>query len=448
MTIEGNRHRNDIRRDTFKQRKKYPLPSGFTWQDAPINIFTDGLNFFTDFEASTFKNISNNHYYVSPAGSDTNNGTSENTPFKSLLKAYQTASNNDTIILLDGIYRRSEGWGNQRIQKNVNIIGKNKGEVKIVYGDSHIYTKTTGATNVYQVNRSNVAKVIDVSLDEIGIEYQKAISIADCDLKEGSWYSDGTILYIHAIGHESPDNDTVFVLLRGEHFYSNSDFQEVLLYLEGISIYGGNTGNLTVDATNFPISIFSKNINFLYGSGYGGEADALNINGASYAFFQNCIAAYSDKDGFNYTAYNNAGVKKISPYFIEVNCKGFGNGLKNSIAGSENTNNGTTAHEGAVGIRINGEYFGNMGANVADVQMGTQSINLGCKSYDGLAKTGTQFDSNFCAQQSGAEMWLDGCIAFGNAWDVYAVSGTTMHLSNSEYDSKQGGGTYDIINVQ
>lgn len=446
MTIEGNRQRNDIRRNSFKQRYKYTLPSAFDWKEAPISVFTDGINFYTGFNVSNFKNVSVNKYYVSPMGSDANDGTSEERAFKSILKAYQTANDNDTIVLLDGIYRRGEGWGNQRIQKNINLIGKNKGKAKIVYGDSHFYEKTDSSANVYQVNRTNVSKVIDIRLDDVGVEYQKTASITDCDAKEGSWYTDGTTLYIHAFGHGSPDNNKVFVLLRGEHFYTNSDMQEVSFYLEGVSIYGGNTGNLTVDATNNSVSVYGKDVNFLYGSGYGGEGDALNINGATYAFFQNCIAAYSDKDGFNYTAYNNASTKKASPKFIEVNCKSFGNGLKNSIAGSENTNNGTTAHEGAVGIRINGEYFGNMGANVADVQTGTQSLNLGCIAYDGLAKTGTQVDSNFCAQQSGAEMWLDGCVAFGNTWDVYAVSGTSMHIYNSEYDTKQGSGTYDIVN--
>ncbi|SMQ85055.1 hypothetical protein SAMN05444673_6359 [Bacillus sp. OV166] len=395
---------------------------------------------------STFQNTGGKNVYVSPTGLSANDGLSESTPCQSLLKAYQIAANNDTIIMLDGLYYRGASWQNQRIQKNLNIKAKNKGKVKVIYGDVLTYTKTAGATNVYQVARSSVSKVVDISFDDIGTEYLVATSIADCDAKEGSWYTDGTTLYVHAIGHGSPDNNKVFALLKGEHFWANSDTQAVSLYLEGFTIYGGFTGNLTVDETNNPISVYAKSMIFLYGSADSGKADAVNISGATYAFFQDCIAAYSDKDGFNYTAYNDAGVLKDKPKFIEVNCQGFSNGLLNRIAGSENTNNGSTAHEGAVGIRINGKYFNNMGSNVCDVQVGTRSVNLGCMAFDSACTLDSSFATDFCTQQSGAEMWLDGCVSFGSRYNIYPTSGTTMHVYNTEFDTMQGGGTLDLIN--
>lgn len=443
---DRNRSRNSYRRESTKHRVKYTLPDLFNWRDAPISIFTDGFNFFTNFDVELYKNVGGVTYYVSPNGNTANNGLSESTPLPSLLKAYQLSNENDTIILLDGIYRRSAGWQNQRIQKNLNLVAKNRGKVKIVYGDAHTFTKLSGFNNVYETNRSNVSRVVDISFDDSGTEYIEVDSIDICDKNEGSYYTDGEKIYIHTIGHKEPDNDKVFVLLKGEHFYCNSNLRDVCFYIDGVTIYGGNTGNLTVDATEYNICVYGKNTKFLYGSGNGGESDAINVNGATYAFFQNCVAAYSDKDGFNYTAYNNALEKKSSPKFIEVNCKGFGNGLKNKIPGAENTNNGSTAHEGAIGIRVNGEYFYNMGSNVADVQLGTQSLNLGCISYDSACKLDSSFATAFCTQQTGAEMWIDGCIAFGCVYDIYAISGTKMHVYNTEYDTSQGGGTFDIIN--
>lgn len=113
---------------------------------------------------STFQNTGGKNVYVSPTGLSANDGLSESTPCQSLLKAYQIAANNDTIIMLDGLYYRGASWQNQRIQKNLNIKAKNKGKVKVIYGDVLTYTKTAGATNVYQVARSSVSKVVDISL--------------------------------------------------------------------------------------------------------------------------------------------------------------------------------------------------------------------------------------------------------------------------------------------
>lgn len=446
--LKINRKRNDTRRNRFKKRNRYSLPAGFSWQNAPISIYSDGLNFYTNFDVANFKTTGGKTIYHSVSGSDSNSGLTEALPVKTLLKAQQLASTSgDTILNIDPvgtILRRDASWNAAKIQKTINVIARNN--VKFICGDLHTYTKTTGATNVYQVARSNVAKVVDITFDDLGLEYAIATSIADCDTKEGSWYTDGATIYVHAIGHNSPDNNKVFVLLKADNFYANSDTQAVSLYVEGFSIYGGGNGNLTVDATTNGISVYGKRMNFLYASANTGIQDALDINGADYAFFQECIAAYSDKDGFNYTANNIANATKAAPKFIEVDCQGFGNGLKNSIAGSENTNNGSTAHLGSAGIRINGTYYNNMGSNVCDVQTNTKSVNLGCTAFDSACNVDSSYSSNFCAQQNGAEMWLDGCVAFGSKYDIYPVSNTTMHIWNTEYDTSQGGGIFDILN--
>ena len=76
-----------------------------------------------------------------------------------------------------------------------------------------------------------------------------------------------------------------------------------------------------------------------------------------------------------------------------------------------------------------------MGGNVADVNSGTQSINLGCVAYDSKATTTDGYNSNFNAQQSGAEMWLENCISFGSAWDLYRAGGTKLYVHNTIYDT-------------
>lgn len=46
-------------------------------------------------------------YFVSPAGNDTNAGTSLNTPFKTIKKAVQMAPSGSTIVIRAGTYRES-----------------------------------------------------------------------------------------------------------------------------------------------------------------------------------------------------------------------------------------------------------------------------------------------------------------------------------------------------
>jgi hypothetical protein len=248
---------------------------------------------------------------------------------------------------------------------------------------------------------------------------------------------------VHALTDGIPDNSKVFVLLFGEHFYSNSDTAAVTLYLENIKIFGGGLGNLIVDYTNNDISVYGKNCDFFHSTGNDFKANAVSVAGCNFAYFQGCRAATSEKDGFNYTSYNIAQIQKQFTKFIEVDCQGFLNGVKNIV--TPNVNNGSTSHAGCKGIRINGLYHHNYGANVCDVQANTQTVNMGCKAFDSLYKLGGTFDCNFGTQQTGEEMWMIGCEAFGNANDIVANVGTTVHVWNSQYDTIGGTGTKDLV---
>ena len=50
-------------------------------------------------------------YYISPSGSDSNNGLSQAAPLKSFSKAFSTISGGDELVLLDGAYSNSAGTG-------------------------------------------------------------------------------------------------------------------------------------------------------------------------------------------------------------------------------------------------------------------------------------------------------------------------------------------------
>jgi hypothetical protein len=442
------RQRNAVRRSNGGTITTTPKPAWFTWQAAPINIFKAGHTYLTDFDAAKFKHTSGKTWYVhSVNGVDTNAGTSEAAPVKTLLKAYQLASSGDTILTLDrGVVHREHAWNGQRIRKSLNLIAKHPGETVYSYSSPLTYTLTTGRARTYQAARSNVGHVIEWGAFAAanGVGYTQRTSVAEVETNPGSWHNDGTTLYVHTLDGTAPDNSKHLALLVGTHFYQDSESGDCALYMEGITVLGGSHG-MTVDDTVGNADLYAKNCRFLWASGLtAAYGNSVNVTGARYAYFQGCTAANSRKDGFNYTAYNLAGALRKAPRFIEVDCHAYSHGTVGTLPGAEDTNNASTAHAGSQGIRINGVYHETKGAVIGDVHTGTQTLNYGNTVFD--SKGSPTNNQGIAAQQAGAEVGVYGGMVFGNSYDLYAVTGTTMHADSVEYDTITGNGTKNITN--
>ncbi|SMQ85056.1 hypothetical protein SAMN05444673_6360 [Bacillus sp. OV166] len=422
---------------------RWDFPSFWTWRDAPINIYTDGKSFLTNFDVATYKNAGGKNIYVDPVnGSSQYDGLSESKPVQSLLKAYLLSNDGDTIWLKDGIYKRSAMMGDRNIEKSINIIAVHPGKVHFIYGDDHIYTKTIGYNNIYQTSRTNVKKVIDIQNIDVNNEtkeLQRVNNLADCNTIPGSWFTDGSTVYVHTMNNSMPNNKSIAILLLGKSpIYVTSQTKNVNLYLEGFNIYGSSTGNVYFsNSSSFKEpNLYMKNMVLKYAYGGSADANALSVLGAKNVYVQNCEASYSIKDGFNYHGQNGT-----SPNVIEVNSIGYNNG-DNSLRDNINVNNGSTIHDGGQIIRINGVYHDNMGANVADVHPGTKSLCLGCIADHSRSTVKDMTNSNFGTQQRDAEMWLENCVSYGSLYGITAYTGTTMHIKNTKYESKIGGGTF------
>jgi len=430
-------------RQNMKLLRKYDLPTTFEFKP-PVTIYYDGINFYTDYKKEKFKNASTKTYYVSPNGNNSNNGLSESAPVKSFSEAISRASNNDTIILLDGDYTRDNSVDGIVINKNLNIIGQ--GNVRVFMGNKLTYTKAAGYNYVYQATRSNVAKAIDISIKE-GIELTEVSSLEECDQLEGSWYKNGNDFYVHAFDGGVPNN--VIALLSVNSWIISNASQVINVYIENVNLYGGQAGTLSVNPeSNNNTFVCLDNVGLYHGVGKGTNGNMLN-GYTGTIILHKVVAMYGEKDGFNYaktSLSSNSNYPK--PQFIEIDCIGANNGLKNQTIGQDASNNGSTAHSGVQGIRINGKYYNNMGGNVADVEEGTKTVNLGCEAYDSACDYYSEKSTDFTAQQPGAEMWLDGCKSYNSKsnFNIYAISGTTMHLWNCMYDVITGLGTKDIIN--
>ena len=158
-------------------------------------------------------------------------------------------------------------------------------------------------------------------------------------------------------------------------------------------------------------NLYLKNVSLSFGNYlYNG----LTVTGGKNVIVQNCQAYNNGYDGFNY----HVGKDRSLPLITEINCMAFENGSDKGTSGSK-SNNGTTTHDGITSIRVNGVYARNDGGNVADVNEGTKSWNIGCSAFESYQ--GKDFQT-----ASGSDMWLENCIAYGsensiNSYDENSV---------------------------
>ena len=397
--------------------KKVAFPAGFTWKNAPINIFkNDKGEITTDFEASNHKpNMTGlKTYYVSLTGSNSNDGLTEATPFRRVSDPLQKADCGE-IIVSGGFYPRGQAWAGFSPVRNMIIRAKEGEEVIFSASDALAWSLTSGYTKVYQANRTTVNDVFDARYKNRHGDYaelKNVSSIAEVEANQGSWYTDGPIVYVHTFDSRPADsyiraymNTNNAIITTGNHFY-----------IEGITFEGGNS-NIRINGSDPSMKVIMKNCKFKYTkllncvSAYGAEV-----------YLQNCEASYGNQDGFNYHIGNGVTCK-----VIEVNCKSHRNGRDGA-----DQNNGSTNHDGGKTIRVNGEYFENHGPNVIDVNEDSESWNLGVVSHNSTATNGIS-NSNFKNSNVGkGKMWLDSCIAYGSDYSVAtAGTGSETNLANN-----------------
>lgn len=427
---------NEIRKKYNNKYEQIKLPDEFNNKFFKrVNIYFNGEKYVTDFDVATLKNKNSTHtYYVSPNGSDENDGLTRETPFFSLQKAYQYAVSRDTIILLEGVYTRHSGLNlpNPSIKRSINIIGE--GRVILTQCDDLNWIENAKHENVYQAERTSIYEVIDFSnIDNNSTnKLIQVASIEECANTENTYYYDGTTIYVHMFNNKVPSLENLdCALITGDAPLKFDEQTENLnIYLENITILDGYGANLLARSYNeYTCTVIAKNCRFFNSLKNSNNYDAVCLQGAD-GIFQNCIASFSGKDGFNYHALN-----QVIPYGIEINCQGSYNGLKNS----DNAYNGSTAHDGAKVLRIGGVYHDNKGPNVADVQDGTTSINYSCVSYDSRA-TDNSNNSDFFATQGTAKIYINKCYSkdSNSKNNLFTANGGIIYNNDSEYDTKVG----------
>lgn len=371
---------------------KYIQPKNFTLKSHLLysKIYTDGLGKYSaDFNIENLQKQTGVTYYVSYNGSDNNDGLTKETPFNNLSTAI---SKNDigTLMIEGGNYYRSNAgilFGN--MNKDINIIGYN-GKPKIFGADYLKFTDLSGYTNVKQAKRSAVSRVIDNSvIDEYGdyYELQKVDSIEEVENTKYSWYSDASNVYING------DSETTVCLINIDMVNIKGDYN---IYLENIELIGGRR-TLRLDSSTGTLVLNNCKLSYSIQS----NGNGIEMVGGRYAISKNTEISKQMMDGFNY----HKGTNGELPYFIEIDCVGRDNGIMKGKGGSR-SDNGSTAHDGIKGIRINGLYARNDGGNIADVNTGTETLNLGCVTSDGLQPYNNIIQDCTC--------FYEFCTSYGN----------------------------------
>ena len=364
--------------------------------------------------------ITGKTYYVDGTnGNDVNDGLSLATALAKISTAHAKADAK-VILVAEGLYDFTN-W--VPVTKDISIKALPEASVILSTHVSGLsWALTADQANTYQTARITTVAMRDASIvDEFG-DYELLelkTSIDEVEANPGSWFKDATYTYIHASDSRVPDAN----MRLYNNNYCISHTGNKTIYLEGIELHGGKTAlYITNTVAELTPKLYAKNCNFRYGTAGNGIIDS---SGSEYNFFQNCIAGRGANDGFNYHAANG-----ILPKVIEVGCIGRHNGI------TSDTDNGSTIHDGGKIIRVNGQYYSNVGSNVGDIGPGTQSWNLGCIARDSLAVSEDAYKSNF-TDHTDAEMWNHLCASYGSLNASTTQDGAEMHSRNSVYDGNR-----------
>ena len=394
-------------------------PFDFGWQNHPlinkIERTKDGISI--NFDVSIYKPTGKT-YYVSPTGNNSNSGLSPDQPLTNISTAIAKLDAK-VIVLLDGWYDANRLAG--LVEKGIAIVAYDNAKPVLYSGSNYSdWSLVDGKSNTYKrVIVNNYGYIIDSSvIDENGdyLRYTKVLSIDEVELVEGSSFSDNNYIYVHPnIGSNiSQDVKVIWVGFNIEAHLSGNE----LLYLEGLTIIGGGYAccRLRNMGNERPL-LCAKNCTFDGGI----QQNSFYMQGAD-SILQNCVAIRAFNDGFNYHGYEGKLCNSI-----EINCIGRQNGYE----GGE-TNNGSTSHDGSFVIRVNCKYYDNCGPNMAEAGDGTQSWNIGCRSYNTVRATTNPYAcSNATASDGSAKMWIDTCSLYGTAYDIIARNGATVYVHNS-----------------
>lgn len=446
-------------------------PAGFD-NGPSVTINKTGSSYGTTFDITTLIPAVTVTYYVDPANvsgvaSDGNAGTARALPLRTLATALaKVDADQIRIINLNAHYigRGTNSWNGVQSAKSIAVINESSTyrflSCRTSANTAPTWTVNGTYANVYQttISSASCTDVADANFMDVATwtdansatatstdhpatvrRLVKVASLAAVNATAGTWYNDGTITYARAHDDRNLVGDAKMLLLvsTGNNGRPQLTTSGLTTYVKGIDFIGGQGFNAAMVSGAVLGTVAFENCSFQCAG--QGMAGGLSIKGNVSVYLSKCGAYNNYADGYNYHSFEfDAGVTLgTSPKFFEINCIAYGNGEWNGSVST--TDNATTAHDDARGIRLNGIYPDSSDRPVHDIDK-CETWNLGC--YIGPARDSAMPSVVAGLGTSTNIMWLDGCSIRSGANDkVRAETGSTIYYANMTGLTNAGGGT-------
>ncbi len=224
-------------------------------------------------------------YYVSPAGNDTNNGTSLSSPFRTVQRALDVVNAGDQIYIRGGIYRerprlRTSGASGQRI-----LISAYANEVPIIDGSKEVGEWSLHEESIYRAQVLSIETIPGhpnygnpVRVGHVILDLNKLTRVNSYEeMSVGSFYqsNDLSTLYVWTLNNDSPANHMVGII---KAFTSDKDWNEPSLF------YSNVADHVTI-----------RGLVFQHASGYG------FFTHGSHQLVSHCVFRFTSGNGFTFS---------------------------------------------------------------------------------------------------------------------------------------------------
>jgi hypothetical protein len=152
-------------------------------------------------------------YYVATTGNDANNGLSAAAPLRKIMTALGKADV-DVVYVAAGVYGYHNGFENTVWTRSVSVIATGGRVVVGAFCDlanlSWALDVGGGRPNTYKAARTNVGSVRDAAFPDAKGDHSILTTQASADAVEanpGSWYTDGTSIWVRTSDSRAPDYD-------------------------------------------------------------------------------------------------------------------------------------------------------------------------------------------------------------------------------------------------
>lgn len=430
----------------FGDEVDFEYPNDFTFR--PFDITIQGNNFaipkikslFEEFVQADYNRLTK--YYIDPIlGNNANDGLTPSTALKTLSTAITTkGARNIELLPTNGMYPRTENLtALTDVASSEPLIIRAKEKVYMACSDkATMYTWTLVGGNVYSAPRTGVNNVIDTSRRDSKGDFEiltKVNSLAECQSTVNSWYTNGTLVYIHNSVSSAPSFNIELVLTSRNVYYPSENVPYV--YFENIDFYNSNS-NEAILIQNNSVSQYNTKV---YLSNVGGIKNILGngiaVNNIKETWLENCRGFGNLRDGLNYhTTLLANGYQPMK--IVELGCTGGDSGLGQT---AETSSNASTTHEGNTIIRLNCDYNNTHGATVADVNAGCLSLNINVTANECVYEP----EASFRINGEGSKMWLYGCYGKSSNALVKSIIANTGSVAYKDSKTKIPNGTTGSI---